>query len=45
MIKNNPELMWQEGYYRGYYILDVTPKAVSAQFFGKQSPFRMLLRL
>ena len=27
--------MWQEGYYRGYYILNVTPKEVTAQFYGK----------
>ncbi|TPX12916.1 uncharacterized protein E0L32_006796 [Thyridium curvatum] len=34
MIKRNEEMMWQEGYYRGYFQLDVTPKEVTAQFFG-----------
>jgi alkaline phosphatase D len=34
-IAENKELFWQEGYYRGYFHLSVTPKNVSAQFFGK----------
>ncbi|KAM5345220.1 hypothetical protein ACJ41O_011082 [Fusarium nematophilum] len=36
-VEGNPELMWQEGYYRGYFRLDVTPKKISAQFFGSPS--------
>ena len=34
MIKLNDEMMWQEGYYRGYFQLTVSPKKASAQFFG-----------
>ncbi|KAF4991861.1 hypothetical protein FDECE_13888 [Fusarium decemcellulare] len=36
-VQSNPELMWQEGYYRGYFRLDVTPEKVSAQFYGSPS--------
>ncbi|KAL6356005.1 hypothetical protein LRP88_09590 [Fusarium phalaenopsidis] len=36
-VKSNPELMWQEGYYRGYFRLDVSPKKVTAQFYGGYS--------
>ncbi|KAF4499637.1 alkaline phosphatase [Fusarium agapanthi] len=36
-IAENKELFWQEGYYRGYFHLLVTPKNVSAQFFGSPS--------
>ncbi|RBA20694.1 alkaline phosphatase [Fusarium proliferatum] len=32
-IAENKELFWQEGYYRGYFHLSVSPKNVSAQFF------------
>lgn len=34
LIKNNEEMFWQEGYYRGYFHLKVTPEELSAQFFG-----------
>ncbi|KAF5650289.1 alkaline phosphatase [Fusarium sp. NRRL 25303] len=36
-IAENKELFWQEGYYRGYFHLSVSPKNVSAQFFGSPS--------
>ncbi|KAF5549801.1 alkaline phosphatase [Fusarium mexicanum] len=36
-IAENKEMFWQEGYYRGYFQLSVTPKNVSAQFFGSPS--------
>ncbi|RKL16186.1 hypothetical protein BFJ68_g5437 [Fusarium oxysporum] len=36
-IAENKELFWQEGYYRGYFHLSVTPNNVSAQFFGSPS--------
>lgn len=42
MIRRNEEMMWQEGYYRGYFNLLVTPKEVTAQFFG-ESPHRFTL--
>lgn len=35
MIEQNEEMFWQEGYYRGYFHLSVTPEKLSAQFFGK----------
>lgn len=28
-------MFWQEGYYRGYFQLTVTPEKLSAQYFGK----------
>ncbi|KAJ6780407.1 hypothetical protein PWT90_02294 [Aphanocladium album] len=36
-IARNPELMWQEGYYRGYFTLRVTPDKAEAKFFGSPS--------
>ena len=30
----NPELHWNDLYYRGYYELHITPEEVSAQYFG-----------
>jgi alkaline phosphatase D len=37
MIARNEEMMWQEGYYRGYFNLKVSPEKVEAQFFGSPS--------
>lgn len=37
MVNRNEEMHWQEGYYRGYFRLAVTPKQVAAQFFGASS--------
>lgn len=34
----NPELQWNEGYYRGYYELQVRQNEVLAKFFGKDVP-------
>lgn len=34
MIKRNEEMQWQEGYYRGYFILTVAPEQATAQFYG-----------
>lgn len=34
MIARNEEMMWQEGYYRGYFNLKVSPESVTAQFYG-----------
>ena len=34
MVKRNDEMMWQEGYYRGYFRLAVTTEQVTAQFYG-----------
>ncbi|EWY97745.1 alkaline phosphatase [Fusarium oxysporum NRRL 32931] len=36
-VQKNPELQWQEGYYRGYFILDVNAKQVSSRFYGSPS--------
>jgi alkaline phosphatase D len=30
----NTELQWQDGYYRGYYLLTATPDNVTAKFYG-----------
>lgn len=34
LTANNPELQWQEAYYRGYYELQISCDQVDAQFFG-----------
>lgn len=30
----NQELQWNDGYYRGYFLLTATPEKVTAQFYG-----------
>nr|OQO28862.1 hypothetical protein B0A51_03444 [Rachicladosporium sp. CCFEE 5018] len=34
LIRDNSELQWQEGYYRGYYELQISTQKVVAQYFG-----------
>ena len=34
LIKDNRELQWSELYYRGYFELSITKKAVDARYFG-----------
>jgi alkaline phosphatase D len=41
LVKDNQELQWAEGYYRGYYELFVTPESVSARYYGKSCLKRM----
>lgn len=36
MIRRNDEMQWEEGYYRGYSVLTVTPEEATAQFFGER---------
>ncbi|KAK4157045.1 alkaline phosphatase [Chaetomidium leptoderma] len=36
-VKANEVLQWQEGYYRGYYVLSVRKESVTAQYFGSPS--------
>lgn len=37
LVRDNEELQWQEGYYRGYYELQISPEAVRAEYFGLPS--------
>lgn len=37
MVARNEEMQWQEGYYRGYFRLAVTPEKATAQFYGTLS--------
>lgn len=37
LIDDNVELQWQEGYYRGYYELQISAEKVEAQYFGAPS--------
>ena len=37
MVERNDELMWQEGYYRGYFHLTVSPEKLDAKFYGSPS--------
>ncbi|KAK0741792.1 PhoD-like phosphatase-domain-containing protein [Apiosordaria backusii] len=34
LINKNPELQWQDLYYRGYFEMDIGYDAIEAQFFG-----------
>ncbi|KAK3948093.1 PhoD-like phosphatase-domain-containing protein [Pseudoneurospora amorphoporcata] len=36
-VDSNPELQWQEGYYRGYFHLSIQKSKIDAQFFGSPS--------
>lgn len=35
VVRDSPELMWSEGYYRGYYELHVKKDEVRAEYYGK----------
>ncbi|KAF2750210.1 hypothetical protein M011DRAFT_474675 [Sporormia fimetaria CBS 119925] len=48
LVRENPELQWNEGYYRGYYELHVSPKEVRAEYYGcptvaTRNPFEISL--
>ena len=34
LVADNVELQWQEGYYRGYYEMQISKERVLAQYFG-----------
>jgi alkaline phosphatase D len=36
-VNRNAVLQWQEGYYRGYFLLSATKEKVTTQFFGESS--------
>ena len=35
LVRDNRELQWSEGYYRGYYELFISPEELNAQYYGK----------
>ncbi|KAG6353311.1 hypothetical protein INS49_007552 [Diaporthe citri] len=37
VVEENESLQWQDGYYRGYFILSLTPERATAQYFGSPS--------
>ena len=37
LVRDNAELQWMEGWYRGYFELQITPDQVDAHFFGMPS--------
>ncbi|KAI1107798.1 PhoD-like phosphatase-domain-containing protein [Jackrogersella minutella] len=37
LVTENTELQWQDGYYRGYYLLTVTPDKLEARYYGSPS--------
>ncbi|KAK5096991.1 hypothetical protein LTR24_002432 [Lithohypha guttulata] len=37
IVRDNQELQWQEGYYRGYYELHIDAQKIEAQFYGSPS--------
>ena len=34
LVRDNPELQWNEGYYRGYFELQISHESVVANFYG-----------
>jgi len=38
LVRDNKELQWTEGYYRGYYELYVSPSELTARYYGKSAP-------
>lgn len=37
LVRDNEELQWSEGWYRGYFELHITPEKIDANFFGNPS--------
>ncbi|KAJ5063556.1 PhoD-like phosphatase-domain-containing protein [Bipolaris maydis] len=37
LVRDNRELQWTEGYYRGYYELFISPDELNAQYYGSPS--------
>jgi alkaline phosphatase D len=35
LVRDNRELQWTEGYYRGYYELFISPEELNAQYYGR----------
>ncbi|OTA96927.1 hypothetical protein M434DRAFT_388788 [Hypoxylon sp. CO27-5] len=36
-VTNNDVLQWQDGYYRGYFLLTITPEKLEARYYGSPS--------
>ncbi|KAF2117010.1 alkaline phosphatase [Lophiotrema nucula] len=34
LVRDNAELQWSEGWYRGYYELQISPEAIQASYYG-----------
>ena len=43
LVRDNSELMWNEGYYRGYFEMKVSADAITAYYFGECGPFWTLI--
>lgn len=39
MIRRNDEMQWQEGYYRGYFLLKLTAEKATAHYYGRHCHF------
>ncbi|KAF1850252.1 uncharacterized protein K460DRAFT_269400 [Cucurbitaria berberidis CBS 394.84] len=37
LVRDNRELQWAEGYYRGYYELHISPEELNARYYGSPS--------
>ncbi|KAJ0109043.1 hypothetical protein J7T55_002235 [Diaporthe amygdali] len=37
VVEENESLQWQDGYYRGYFVLSLTPERATAQYYGSPS--------
>ena len=42
LVRDNSELQWNEGYYRGYFELQISPERVDASYFGMFLPSPLL---
>lgn len=42
-VEGSPSLQWQDGYYRGYFLLSVGKDKIETQFFGKSERHKTLL--
>jgi alkaline phosphatase D len=40
LVRDNRELQWSEGYYRGYFELFISPEELNARYYGKSPPIR-----
>lgn len=44
LVEAHEVLQWQEGYYRGYYVLQVRKEGVTAQYFGEFIPIPIIVQ-
>ena len=43
LVRDNRELQWTEGYYRGYFELHLSPEELKAEYYGASVPVSSML--